>query len=85
MLKLHQFISYALIAFWIAFLFNLIQPFTGNWSVGIHRLGIIMLVVHVVELVLVYSKLKAVNHASFKDIVAVLAFGVLYWKPIIKS
>ena len=44
-----------------------------------------MLVVHVVELVLVYSKLKAAGHASLKDVVAVLAFGILYWKPIIKS
>ncbi|XXK59756.1 DUF1145 domain-containing protein [Porticoccaceae bacterium nBUS_09] len=85
MLKLNQFISYALIAFWIAFAFNLLQPFDGNWSVGIHLLGIIMLVVHVVELALVYSKLKAAGHASLKDIVGVLAFGVLYWKPIIKS
>ena len=85
MLKLNQSISYALIAFWIAFLFNLIQPFAGNWSVGIHWLGVIMLAVHVVELVLVYSKLKAAGHSSLKDIVAVLAFGILYWKPIIKS
>jgi len=85
MLKLNQSISYALFAFWIAFAFNLLQPFAGNWGVGIHWLGVVMLLVHVVELVLVYSKLKAAGHASFKDIVAVLAFGILYWKPIIKS
>ncbi|XXK45791.1 DUF1145 domain-containing protein [Porticoccaceae bacterium nBUS_17] len=85
MLKLNKIISYALIAFWIAFAFNLLQPFDGNWGVGIHWLGVVMLVVHVVELVLVYSKLKAAGHTSLKDIVAVLAFGILYWKPIIKS
>ena len=85
MLKLNKIISVALIVFWIAFAFNLLQPFDGNWGVGIHWLGFVMLVVHVIELVLGYSKLKAAGHASLKDIAEVLAFGILYWKPIIKS
>ena len=49
MLKLNKIISLALIAFWIAFAFNLLQPFDGNWGIGIHWLGVVMLVVHVVE------------------------------------
>jgi len=43
------------------------------------------LVLHIIELAVVYSKLKAVGRTSSTDIVAVLAFGILYWKPLIKN
>jgi len=35
--------------------------------------------------VVVYSKLKAINHGTAKDVINVLAFGVLYWKPLLSK
>jgi len=45
----------------------------------------VMLALHVFELVVVYSKLKAINHGTAKDVINVLAFGVLYWKPLLSK
>jgi uncharacterized protein YhhL (DUF1145 family) len=52
---------------------------------GVLWAGMVFLVLHVIELALVYSKLKAVERNRTADIVAVLAFGILYWKPLLKK
>jgi uncharacterized protein YhhL (DUF1145 family) len=82
MQKFAQINMYILAGFWLAFVINFAMPFGGSLGTGVLWAGIVFLVI---ELAVVYSKLKAVGHTSSTDIVAVLAFGILYWKPLIKS
>ena len=85
MQNIKQVATYLMIVIWVAFLVNLISPIGGNFGLGIYWLGLVMLVLHVLELVVVYSKLKAINHGTAKDVISVLAFGVLYWKPLLSK
>ena len=85
MQKFAQINMYLLAGFWLAFVINFAMPFGGSLGTGVLWAGIVFLVLHVIELAVVYSKLKAVGRTSSTDIVAVLAFGILYWKPLIKS
>ena len=85
MQNIKQVATYLMIVIWLAFLVNLISPIGGNFGLGIYWLGLVMLVLHVLELLVVYSKLKAINHGTAKDVINVLAFGVLYWKPLLSK
>lgn len=85
MQNIKQVATYLMIVIWLAFLVNLISPIGGNFGLGIYWLGVVMLVLHVLELLVVYSKLKAINHGTAKDVINVLAFGVLYWKPLLSK
>tara|TARA_B110000977_G_scaffold157395_1_gene200444 strand:- start:201 stop:473 length:273 start_codon:yes stop_codon:yes gene_type:complete len=85
MLSIQQVATYFMIVFWVAFAANLFSPVGGNLGLGIYWLGVVMLVLHMLELVAVYSKLKAINHGTAKDVISVLAFGVLYWKPLLSK
>lgn len=85
MQNIKQVATYSMMIIWVAFLVNLISPIGGNLGVGIYWLGVVMLALHVFELVVVYSKLKAINHGTTKDVINVLAFGVLYWKPLLSK
>ena len=85
MLNIKQIATYTMIVIWIAFAVNLLSPVGGNLGLGIHWIGVVMLVLHVLELVVVYSKLKAINHGTAKDVINVLVFGVLYWKPLLSK
>jgi uncharacterized protein YhhL (DUF1145 family) len=85
MQKFAQINMYILAGFWLAFVINLVMPFGGSLGTGVLWAGMVFLVLHVIELALVYSKLKAVERNRTADIVAVLAFGILYWKPLLKK
>ena len=80
-----QIITYSMIVFWIAFAFNELSSFGENVGLFLHWAGLVILVVHVVELAVVYKKLKAINHGSAKDIISVLAFGIVFWKPLLSK
>jgi uncharacterized protein YhhL (DUF1145 family) len=85
MQKFAQINMYILAAFWLAFAVNFVMPFGGSLGTGVLWAGVVFLVLHVIELAVVYSKLKAVGRAGSADIMAVLAFGILYWKPLLKE
>ena len=85
MQKFAQINMYILAGFWLAFVVNLVMPFGGSLGTGVLWAGMVFLVLHVIELALVYSKLKAVDRNGTSDIVAVLAFCILYWKPLLKK
>ncbi|HIG67402.1 MAG TPA: DUF1145 domain-containing protein [Porticoccaceae bacterium] len=85
MQKFAQINIYILAGFWLVFAINFAMPFGGSFGTGVLWAGIVFLVLHLIELLVVYSKLKAVGHTGSADIVAVLAFGILYWKPLIKK
>ena len=80
-----QIITYSVILFWAAFAFNELSSFGGNVGLALHWSGLVMLVAHVIELAIVYKKLQAINHGSAKDIISVLAFGILFWKPLLSK
>ena len=85
MQKFAQINMYILAGFWLAFAINFVMPFGGTLGTGVLWAGMIFLVLHVIELAVVYSKLTAVGRNGTADIVAVLAFGILYWKPLLKN
>ncbi|MDC0172143.1 DUF1145 domain-containing protein [Gammaproteobacteria bacterium] len=85
MLNIKQIATYIMIVIWMAFAVNLLSPIGGNLGLGIYWVGLVMLVLHVLELAVVYAKLKAINHGTAKDVISVLAFGVLYWKPLLSK
>ena len=80
-----QIVTYSIILFWIAFAFNELSSFGGNVGLVLHWAVLVMLVAHVIELAIVYKKLQAINHGSAKDIISVLAFGILFWKPLLSK
>ena len=57
----------------------------GVVGASIFRAGIVILALHVIELVFVYGKLKSIGRSSMKDMLSVLAFGLLFWWPLLKS
>ncbi|WP_394560424.1 DUF1145 domain-containing protein [Aquipseudomonas alcaligenes] len=64
----------ALLLFWLLALVNLLQPFAGpylNWA------ALLILVVHVVEIVVLHSRLQRQTEPA-KDRLLVLLFGVLH-------
>ncbi|MFT6154889.1 MAG: hypothetical protein ACJA0E_001887 [Bermanella sp.] len=75
----------ALYAFWIAFVVNIIMPFPEGWSTGVMYIGLGLLVVHLIEFIIVFKKLKAVGHTSAKDFALVLLVGLFHWMPLIRK
>jgi uncharacterized protein YhhL (DUF1145 family) len=85
MQNVQQIISYIMVVFWILFAKNLITPFEDTFGQGVFWTGVIMLVLHIIELVLVYAKLNAVGRGELKDVLSVLVFGILFWKPLLSK
>lgn len=77
-------IMYTLLTtFWLVFLINLLIPLDSTVGFWIDWLGTALLVIHLLELALVGSKLKAIGRSALPDVAMVLLFGVLYWKPLL--
>jgi uncharacterized protein YhhL (DUF1145 family) len=85
MQNVQQIISYIMVVFWILFAISLITPFEDTFGQGVFWTGVIMLVLHIIELVLVYAKLNAVGRGELKDVLSVLVFGILFWKPLLSK
>jgi len=85
MQKFSQINMYILVGFWLSFVINFVMPFGGSLETGVLWAGIVFLVLHVIELAVIYSKLKDLGRTGIADIIAVLAFGILYWKPLLKK
>ena len=80
-----RFLKYLFLGFWVFFILNLVSPIFGIFSTSIFRIGIFILILHVLELVFVYGKLKSIGRSSARDILSVLAFGLLFWRPLLKD
>jgi uncharacterized protein YhhL (DUF1145 family) len=80
-----RFLKYLFLGFWVFFILNLVSPLFGIASTSIFRLGIFILILHVLELGFVYGKLKSIGRGSARDILSVLAFGLLFWRPLLKD
>lgn len=69
----------------LAFLVNSVMPFPGAWGVWVMRVGVILMVVHSLEFVVVYKRLKAISRATAADFFWVLLLGFVHWKPLLKK
>lgn len=74
-----------LYGFWLAFLLNLVMPFPGSWNPGVLYVGLALLAIHFLEFIVMFTKLKAVNHTSAKDFVLVMLVGLFHWMPLIRK
>ncbi len=75
---------YALLTtFWLVFVINLLIPLDSTVGVWIIWLGAALFVIHVLELAMVGSTLKAIGRLALIDVALVVLFGVLYWKPLL--
>ena len=81
----YKFAQLSAVIFWIAFVVNLAAPFPAPWEMVVWWAGLILLVAHALELVLVYGKLKAIGKAGSKDILMVMLAGFTYWVPLLKK
>ncbi len=79
-----KFNIYALMAFWLVFLVNLLMPIGGEEvAQWILRIGVVLLVIHALELAVVYKSLKKIERTSAVDVVWVLLVGLFHWKPLL--
>ncbi|MGR6874591.1 DUF1145 domain-containing protein [Pseudomonas sp. HK3] len=85
MKRFNQLNKVALYVFWVAFIVNLIMPFGGDWGQGILYVGLGLLVVHLLEYILVFKKLKRIERTTAKDFVGVMLVGLFHWLPLLKK
>ena len=78
-------LNYLFMGFWVLFVFHLVSPIEGFFGDGVFWFGIIMLILHTVELAMVYGKLKSIGRSGVKDVLSVLALGLLFWRPLLKN
>lgn len=85
MKKFNQFNKLALYGFWVAFMINLFTPFPGNVGEGVFYLGVGLLVVHFIEFIVVFKKLKTIDRTSPMDFIMVMLVGLFHWLPLVKQ
>ena len=76
---------YLLLGFWLAFLVNIVMPFSAPWESGIMNVGLVLVAIHILELALVYKKLKLIGRANVADLSWVILLGILHWRPLLRK
>lgn len=74
-----------LYVFWIIFLVNLFMPFGGDIESIVLLIGVGLLVVHFIEFLVVFKKLKEIDRTSPMDFMMVMLVGLFHWLPLIKK
>jgi len=74
-----------LYVFWIMFLVNLFMPFGGDIESIVLFIGVGLLVVHFIEFLVVFKKLKEIDRTSPMDFMMVMLVGLFHWLPLIKK
>jgi uncharacterized protein YhhL (DUF1145 family) len=73
-----------LLAFWLLFIVNTLMPLSGNWGGGVMAVGSVIMALHLAELAVVYQRLALIGRAGRRDVIGVLLFGVLHWRPLLR-
>ena len=74
-----------LLAFWLAFVVNVFMPL-GDWATHwVMGIGLLMLLVHALELAAVFKRLKRIGHATPVDFIWIMLLGLLHWKPLLRK
>ena len=74
-----------LMIFWLVFVVNLVMPLGELAGIWITRIGIALLVIHALELAVVFRGLKKIDRTAPMDVVWVLLVGLFHWKPLLKK
>ncbi|BFM14029.1 hypothetical protein R50073_02120 [Maricurvus nonylphenolicus] len=81
-LKLHQ---PAIVAAWLAIVYNLFSPLPGVWYTILLYAGPILLVAHFIEWLMLKDKLKRLNQSGPGAFIKVMLFGFYWWLPIFRE
>ena len=74
-----------LLIFWLGFAVNFFVPFIDTELPWILWSGLAMFAVHALELMVMFKKLREAGHASIKNSLMVLLFGILHWRPLLRG
>ncbi len=75
----------ALYGFWVAFVVNLVMPFNGAAGEWVMKIGLALLVIHLIEFAVKFKQLKEIDRATPLDFVLVLLLGLFHWKPLLSK
>lgn len=71
-----------LIATYILTVLSLFGFFPADLSHLLQRISLILLVIHAIELLLVFKTIRTYQGPLMTSIVLTLLFGLLHWKPL---
>lgn len=73
------------LGFWLLPVGGLLKLFGEPWDGYFVIAGMVILLVHMLELALNYGKLKAKGRAEPMDVIMVLLVGLFHWVPILRE
>ena len=74
-----------LLIFWLGFAVNFFVPIIDTELPWILWSGLAMFAVHALELMVMFKKLREAGHASIKNSLMGLLFGILHWRPLLRG
>lgn len=74
-----------LIIFWITFAANVVLPLGETIGSTVHWIGVVLIVVHALEYIVVRNKLNAMDAGGTHGLIQTLLFGFGYWLPLLQS
>lgn len=72
------------LGFWILPLLALFGVFASPWDLYLLKIGFVILIAHLLEVVFVYGGLRTAGRAEAVDIVLVMLVGLFHWVPILR-
>ena len=81
----NYFVRLVFLILWIIFFLNFFKSFSSHWSSTISFAGLLLLILHLSEFVVVQSSPKFIRRAGIVDVIYVLLFGSNYWLPILET
>lgn len=73
------------LGFWLLPLLALFGVFAPPWDLYLLKIGFVILLVHLIELVFVYGGLRTLGRAEVVDLVMVMLVGLFHWVPILRN
>jgi len=73
------------LALFVVFLVNILMPFDNPAGQWIMWVGLGILAIHILELLVMYKKLRAGGHLTAKNVIWILIAGILHWKPLLRE
>ena len=74
--------KFLLIATYVLTVLSLFGLFPADLSHLLQRISLILLVIHAIELLLVFKTIRTYSGPLMTSIVLTLLFGLLHWKPL---
>lgn len=74
-----------LYVFWLMFLANLFMPFGGDIEAIVLYVGLGLLIIHFIEFLVVFKKLKKIDRTTPLDFIMVMLVGLFHWFPLLRQ